>query len=73
MRHDTTPRGVHESHLSELQALMRRGTGKSARELEREVRDLREVLTDPTITLTLVQRAMGIDGARPTRPARSRR
>jgi hypothetical protein len=28
-QHHTTPRGVYESHLSELQALMRRGTGKN--------------------------------------------
>lgn len=29
--HGTTPRGVYESHLAELKALMRRGVGKSAR------------------------------------------
>lgn len=28
-QHDTTPRGVYEQHLSELQELMRRGVGKN--------------------------------------------
>lgn len=62
----TGPEGAAEA--------LRRGTGKSARKLklEREVRDLREALTDTTVKLTLVQRAMGIDGARPTRPEAAR-
>ncbi len=70
-----TVEGWRADALAGITEALRRGTGKSARELEleREVRDLREALTDTTIKLTLVQRAMGIDGVRPTRPARSRR
>lgn len=53
----------------------RRGTAKSPREaeLERENADLREALIESTMKVTLLQRAAGIHGARPTRPARSRR
>ncbi len=71
----STIEGWRADALEGIAEALRRGTGKSARqlELERENRDLREALTDTTVTLPLVQRAMGIDGARPPRPARSRR
>lgn len=71
----STIEGWRPDALEGLAEALRRGTGKSARalELEREVRDLREALTDTTIQLSLVQRAIGVEGARPPRPARSRR
>lgn len=70
-----TIEGWRADALEGLTEALRRGTGKPPRELEleRENRDLREALTDTTIQLRLVQRAIGVDGARPTRPARSRR
>jgi transposase-like protein len=61
--------------LDGITEALRRGTAKSPREaeLERENVDLREALVESTMKVTLLQRAAGIHGARPTRPARSRR
>lgn len=61
--------------LAGIEETFKRGSSKTAREaeLEREKELLSESVTRLTMQVTLLQRAMGIDGARPTRPARSRR
>ena len=61
--------------LAGIEETFKRGSSKTAREaeLEQEKELLTESVTRLTMQVTLLQRAMGIDGARPTRPARSRR
>ncbi len=69
-----TVEGWREEALAGIDAALRQGTGKSARELEleAEVEVLRETALNATMQVTLLQKAMGIK-PRPSRPARSRR
>jgi transposase-like protein len=69
-----TVEGWRQDALAGIDAAMKQGTGKSARELdlEAEVEVLRETALNATIQVTLLQKAMGIK-PRPSRPARSRR
>jgi transposase-like protein len=69
-----TVEGWREDALAGIDAAMKQGTGKSARELdlEAEVEVLRETALNATMQVTLLQKAMGIK-PRPSRPARSRR
>lgn len=71
----STVEGWREEALGGIAEALKRGTGKSQRELEleRENAHLREALADTTVQLSLVQRAIGVGGPRPTRPAKSRR
>ena len=71
----STVEGWREEALGGISEALKRGTGKSQRELEleRENAHLREALADTTVQLSLVQRAIGVGGARPTRPAKSRK
>jgi transposase-like protein len=71
----STVEGWREESLAGITEALKRGTGKSARELELEKENahLREALADTTVQLSLVQRAIGVTGSRPTVPARSRR
>jgi transposase-like protein len=71
----STIEGWRDEALEAITEALRRGTSKSPRELEleRENASLREALVESTMRVTLLQRAAGIHGARPTRPARSRR
>jgi transposase-like protein len=69
-----TVEGWRQDALAGIDAAMKQGTGKSARELdlEAEVEVLRETALNATMQVTLLQKAMGIK-PRPSRPARSRR
>jgi transposase-like protein len=69
-----TVEGWREDALAGIDAAMKQGTGKSARELdlEAEVEVLRETALNATMQVTLLQKAMGIK-PRPSRLARSRR
>lgn len=69
-----TVEGWRNDALAGIDAAMKQGTGKSARELdlEAEVEVLRETALNATMQVTLLQKAMGIK-PRPSRPARSRR
>lgn len=69
-----TVEGWREDALAGIDAALKQGTGKSARELEleAEVEVLRETALNATMQVTLLQKAMGIK-PRPSRPARSRR
>ncbi len=69
-----TVEGWRDDALAGIDAAMKQGTGKSARELdlEAEVEVLRETALNATMQVTLLQKAMGIK-PRPSRPARSRR
>lgn len=69
-----TVEGWREDALAGIDAAMKKGTGKTARELEleAEVAVLRETALNATMQVTLLQKAMGIK-PRPSRPARSRR
>lgn len=69
-----TVEGWRQDALSGIDAAMKQGSGKSARELalEAEVEVLRETALNATMQVTLLQKAMGIK-PRPSRPARSRR
>lgn len=66
--------GWRDDALAGIDAALRQGAGKSAREaeLEAEVEVLRETALNATMQVTLLQKAMGIK-PRPSRPARSRR
>lgn len=70
----TTVEGWRDDALAGIDAALKQGTGKSARELEleAEVEVLRETALNATMQVTLLQKAMGIK-PRPSRPARSRR
>ena len=69
-----TVEGWREDALAGIDAALKQGTGKSARELELETENtvLRETALNAQIQVTLLQKAMGIT-PRPSRPARSRR
>ena len=69
-----TVEGWRQDALAGIDAALRQGSGKSARELEleREVEVLRETALNAQMQVTLLQKAMGIK-PRPSRPARSRR
>jgi len=69
-----TVEGWRDDALAGIDAAMKQGTGKTAREqdLEAEVEVLRETALNATMQVTLLQKAMGIK-PRPSRPARSRR
>jgi len=69
-----TVEGWRDDALAGIDAALKQGTGKSARELEleAEVQVLRETALNATMQVTLLQKAMGIK-PRPSRPARSRR
>lgn len=69
-----TVEGWREDALEGIDAALKQGTGKTARELEleAEVEVLRETALNATMQVTLLQKAMGIK-PRPSRPARSRR
>jgi len=69
-----TVEGWREDALAGIDAALKQGTGKSARELELEAENtvLRETALNAQIQVTLLQKAMGIT-PRPSRPARSRR
>ncbi|MGC3998066.1 MAG: transposase [Anaeromyxobacter sp.] len=60
--------------LAGIDAALKQGTGKSARELEleAELEVMRETALNATVQVTLLQKAMGIK-PRPSRPARSRK
>jgi hypothetical protein len=66
--------GWREDGLAGIEAALKQGTGKSARELELETESavLRETALSAQIQVTLLQKAMGIK-PRPSQPARSRR
>lgn len=69
-----TVEGWRDDALAGIDAALKQGSGKSAREaeLEAEVEVLRETALNATMQVTLLQKAMGIK-PRPSRPARSRR
>lgn len=69
-----TVEGWRDDALAGIDAALKQGTGKSAREveLEAEVEVLRETALNATMQVTLLQKAMGIK-PRPSRPARSRK
>lgn len=78
MRYGVYPSTIEswrDEALAGIEETFKRGSSKTAREaeLEQEKELLTESVTRLTMQVTLLQRAMGIDGARPTRPARSRR
>lgn len=66
--------GWRQDAIAGIEEALRRGTGKTGREveLEQENEVLRQVATDAQIQVALLQRQMGIT-PRPYRPARSRR
>lgn len=69
-----TIEGWRAEALEGMREAMRRGTGRSEREaeLEREVKLLRETVTDSAITQALLKRALEEERkGRPTVPARS--
>ncbi|MGC3998583.1 MAG: transposase [Anaeromyxobacter sp.] len=69
-----TVEGWRADALAGIDAALRQGTGKSAREteLEAELEVMRETALNATVQVTLLQKAMGIK-PRPSRPARSRK
>lgn len=71
-----TVEGWRQDALGGMSEALRRGSGKTARELEleREVRTLREVVTKTAIQKALLEQALDVEREkRPTGPARSRR
>lgn len=71
-----TIEGWRDEALEGMREAMRRGTGRSEREaeLEREVKLLRETVTDSAIAQALLKRALEEERKnRPTAPARSSR
>jgi transposase-like protein len=69
-----TVEGWRDDALAGIDEALRRGNGKSARELEleREVAALKTAVVDATVKVSMLQQTMGIK-PRPTRPARSSR
>lgn len=69
-----TVEGWRDDALAGIDEALRRGNGKSARELEleREVEALKTAVVDATVKVSMLQQAMGIK-PRPTRPAKSSR
>lgn len=71
-----TVEGWREEAVAGMAEALRRGSGKSARELEleKENRQLRDVVTKTAIQKALLEQALDIERTkRPTAPARSRR
>jgi transposase-like protein len=71
-----TVEGWRQDALAGLEQALRRGSGKTPRELEleRENKQLREVVTKTAIQKALLEQALDIErDKRPTGPARSRR
>jgi transposase-like protein len=69
-----TIEGWREDAVAGISEALKRGTGKSGRELELEAENaqLRDALASATLQVQLFQREAGLR-PRPTRPARSRR
>ena len=74
--HASTVEGWRQDALAGMAEALRRGNGQSAREveLEKEVRQLRHVVTQSAIKAALLEQALDIERQkRPTGPARSGR
>lgn len=74
--HASTVEGWRQDALGGVEQALRRGSGKTAAELEleRKHRDLEKVVTTLSIQKCLLENALEIERAkRPTEPARSRR
>lgn len=74
--HAATVEGWRADALAGVEQALRRGTGKTAAELElqRKHRDLEKVVTTLSIQKCLLEQALATERAgRPTGPARSRR
>jgi transposase-like protein len=74
--HAATVDGWRQDALAGVEQALRRGSGKTAAELEleRKYRDLEKVVTTLSIQKCLLEQALDIERAgRPTEPARSRR
>lgn len=74
--HASTVEGWRQDALVGVEQALRRGSGKSAAELEleRKHRDLEKVVTTLSIQKCLLEQALEIERKeRPTKPARSRR
>ncbi len=74
--HASTVEGWRQDALAGVEQALRRGSGKTAAELEleRKHRDLEKVVTTLSIQKCLLEQALEIERAgRPTGPARSRR
>jgi transposase-like protein len=74
--HASTVEGWRQDALAGVEQALRRGSGKTASELEleRKHRDLEKVVTTLSIQKCLLEQALEIERAgRPTGPARSRR
>jgi transposase-like protein len=72
----STVEGWRQDALGGIAEAMRRGSGKTARELEleRELKSMREVVTETAIKNALLSRALETERqARPTVPAKWRR
>jgi transposase-like protein len=72
----STVEGWRQDALGGIGEALRRGSGKTARELEleREVKTLEQVVTKTAIQKALLEQALDIErDKRPTGPARSRR
>lgn len=74
--HASTVEGWRQDALAGVEQALRRGTGKTATELEleRKTRDLEKVVTTLSIQKCLLENALETERAkRPTKPARSKR
>jgi transposase-like protein len=74
--HASTVEGWRQDALGGVEQALRRGSGKTAAELEleRKHRDLEKVVTTLSIQKCLLEQALDIERAkRPTGPAKSRR
>jgi transposase-like protein len=74
--HASTVEGWRQDALAGVEQALRRGSGKTAAELEleRKTRDLEKVVTTLSIQKCLLEQALDIEREkRPTGPARSRR
>jgi transposase-like protein len=72
----STVEGWRDDAMGGIAEALRRGSGKAVRELEleREVRELREVVTESAIKSALLTRALDAERqGRPSGPARSKR
>jgi transposase-like protein len=72
----STVEGWRQDALGGISEALRRGSGKTARELEleREVKTLEQVVTKTAIQKALLEQALDVErDKRPTGPARSRR
>ena len=72
----STVEGWRDDAMGGIAEALRRGSGKTVRELEleREVRELREVVTESAIKSALLTRALDAERqGRPSGPARSKR